>query len=557
MSMPSFARAALLCLPALFGLTGCFGPEPEEMAPVGEVDLRELPPACTDAPPPATPTRLLTRQEYDNTVRDLLGDATRPAEAFPKEPLVLGFENNADAHQVNPLLVSAYLEAAEAISQRALTQARARLLPCDEAQIGTAACGKAFLDALLPRAYRRPPTDAERATLGAFFDAALARDGFDAAVEQTLQVILQSPQFLYRIEQGQPAADGTWVLNGYELASRLSYFLWSSMPDEALFAAAANGELETREGMLRQVRRMLSDPKATDAVQSFFRQWLHLDGMEKLEKDTGAFPEFTPAVAHAWRGGVERFVSDVFWHGAGDLNTLFGSNVVYVNNATAPLYRVLGAPGEELVRVALPQDERSGILTQPGVMAMLGGPFDGSPVKRGVFVRERLLCQVLPAPPPDSAITPPDPDPGATTRERFAEHTSSAACAGCHVLIDPVGFGFENYDGLGRYRTTENGRAVDASGDVARVHDSVLAGPFTGAVDLSKKLAQSATVKQCVATQWYRFAMGRLEAEADGCSLKSVKDRFIEANGDVRELLVAITLSRAFRTRAPPAEAAR
>jgi hypothetical protein len=544
--MFSAVRTGLLAL-CCSTLGACFGEGTTQVTrwnPGG--DGTEL--ACAPEAPPATPTRLLTREEYDNTVRDLLGDATRPARSFPAEPRILGFENNASAHKANPLLVAAYLEAAEDIAARALAEHREALVPCDPAQVSEAECGRAFLDHLLPRAYRRPPGEAERERLEVFFEKVRATDGFDTAVEWTLQVILQSPQFLYRTEVGQPGTqeEGA-VLDGYEVASRLSYFLWASMPDDALLAAAAAGELGTQEGVTRQARRLISDARATRAVQSFFRQWLHLDGMEKVEKTELA--DDAP-VAKAWRGGIERFIETV-WNSSGALSELLTRPAVHLDAATAPLYGIPPPPPGEW-KVVEATGERAGLLTQPGLMAYLAGPEDSSPILRGVFVRERLLCQLLPAPPADIPIIPPDPDPNATTRERFAAHTANAACAGCHDLIDPVGFGFEQYDGLGRFRTTENGLPVDASGALTRVGDD-LRGTFNGAVELSQRLAASAEVQDCVATQVYRFALGRLEAKEDTCALAYVQAQFRESGGDLRELMVAVATSHAFLTRAAPA----
>ncbi len=550
--MPRAIRTALVfaigcVLPVL---PGCMGAgdaqvdEPVRQGPTGEL-------ACAPEPPPATPTRLLTRQEYDNTVRDLLGDTSRPAAKFPPEPRVLGFENNAGAHRANPLLVSAYLDAAEALAARAMEERRDVLVPCDPAVVGEAACGAEFLDRLLTRAFRRPPTNEERQRLSDFFEKVRTEEAsFDTAVEWTLQVVLQAPQFLYRTEAG--GRDGTdaegLLFDPYELASRLSYFLWASMPDDLLLEAAGSGGLDTREGVMKQARRMLADPRSAQSVQSFFRQWLHLDGMEKIEKVS---LEDDAAVALGWKRGTERFIESV-WQGSGRLSDFLTQPVYFVDAATAPLYGVEAPEGEALQRIEAP-GERAGLLTQPGLMALLSGSRESSPIMRGVFVRERLLCQHLAAPPADVPLIPPDPDPNATTRDRFAEHTSNPSCAGCHQLIDPLGFGFEQYDELGRFRTTENELPVDASGSVTKVNDEALVGAFDGAVQLAERMSQSALVHDCAALQMYRFALGRLEAKADTCALQEIQTRFRESGGDFRELLVAVAASHAFRTRALPA----
>ncbi|MBX5482053.1 MAG: DUF1592 domain-containing protein, partial [Myxococcaceae bacterium] len=497
---------------------------------------------------------LLTREEYDNTVRDLLGDDTRPARAFPAEPRVLGFENNPAAHQVNALLVAAYLDAAEAIAARAMVEHRDVLFgDCRSQTFDRLRCAEVFLQRILPRAFRRPPTPEELDSFRTFLMTTAEKEGPDTAVEWTLQVILQSPQFLYRFESGVPLTETENVLTPYEIASRLSYFLWSSMPDDALLAAAARGELSTPEGLAQHARRMLADPKARDSVHNFFRQWLTLDRIPTLEKDTAAFPEFTPEVAAAWREGIDLFI-DELWSGDATLRSLLTSRSMYVDQTTAPLYG-MSMSGDGFMRVDMTPGTRSGLITQPGLLAELAGPLSSSPVKRGVFVREKLLCETLAPPPAGVAVTPPDPDPGLTTRERFAEHEANPACAGCHAKIDPIGFGFEQYDALGRFRVTENGKPIDATGVVNGAKDPVLKAPFDGAIELGERLAASRQVSDCVATHWFRYALGRVEAPADKESLDAIRARFAESGGDFRELFVAIASSPVFRTRPAPKEA--
>ncbi len=494
-----------------------------------------------------TPPRLLTREELNNTLRDLLFDTTRPASAFPPENRTMDFENNASSHSVSPLLVKSYLLAAEEIAARAVKDHLRELVPCKVTDATADACAEHFLVTFTRRAFRRPATAAELAPLRALFAATRAESDFRTAVEWTVQAVLQSPQFLYRIEFGEPTPGESVVpLTGLELASRLSFFLWASLPDDALLLAAERGELGTAEGVAAQARRMIADPRARHAVRSFHRQWLHLDGLDALSKSSAAFPEYTPELRESWHQSVDAFVEDAFWN-QGTLSALFTSPALYLDARLAALYGQPVPAGSGMHAVSADPRQRAGILTQPALMALLSTSNQGSPIKRGVFTREKILCQTLAPPPPDIPIVPPDPHPDATTRERFAEHTASAACAGCHRMIDPVGFGFERYDSLGRYREVENGKPVDSRGELSATREDAIEGPFQDAVELTTRLAHSSQVRDCVASQWYRFAMGRLEQANDLCSLREVQGRFARSKGDLKDLLVAITLTPAFR----------
>lgn len=500
-----------------------------------------------------TGLRLLTRYEYDNTVRDLLGDTTRPARAFPPENQTTAFENNGADHKVHKDLVRKYLDASEEIAERAAAERLAQLLPCDPLATGEAQCGHMFVEGLLDRAFRRPATPDEVAAFVALFDSSHAQFGFTEAVELVIQAVLQSPQFLYRIElpaedlPGEPESE-LELVTGYEMASRLSYFLVASMPDDELLAAAQAGGLSTVEEVEAQARRLLETDAGRRSVREFHRQWLDLSGLTSVSKDPALFPALDPATAgEAWLDSVEAFTEHVFFDGGGTVADLFGSDIAFMSPALAAAYG-LGSPDPETGAYTLPGD-RAGLLTQPGLMALYARPEQSSPVARGVFVRERLLCQHLPPPPNDVVIEAPDPDPSATTRERFAEHTGKPECAGCHILIDPIGFGFEHYDAIGKWRTEENGLTVDASGELLSVDDETVQGEFDGAVELAAKLASSTDFTDCVVHQWTTFALGREPGEDDLCSVERVRQALVESDGDLREMLVAIATSDSFRYR--------
>jgi hypothetical protein len=516
------------------------------------------PQTCREPLPGAAPIRLLTRSEYDNTVRDLLGVDLAPARDFPPENAALGFDNNAEAHLVSPLLAQKYIDAAETLAARAVETRLDALLACDVEAQGLDACVQGFVRRFGRRAFRRPLSTDEAERFERLGLWASSRFDLRTGIELVIGAFLESPQFLYRIEELTRAdAPGVTVtIGGYEMASRLSYFLWNTMPDDALLEAAGRGVLDTVDGVEAQARRMLADPRARLAVRDFHRQWLEIDKIVRLEKDLEHRPGgvgLGGGIEHlreVWTESLQRFMEHVFFESSDPIGALFGSPIVYLDADTARLYGT-SAPGAELVPVMMPAGERAGLLTQPALMARLAHPEQTSPIHRGIFVREKLMCQALPPPPADIVIEAPEPDPNATTRERFAQHTEDPTCQACHVMIDPIGFGFEAFDELGRFRTMENGKNVDTSGRMVGAIEGAVNGDFRGVVELAARLSQSRQVTDCVAEQWYRYAMGRgaRATEADRCALAEVQGALRTAGGDLRELLVALTKTAAFRAR--------
>jgi len=506
-----------------------------------------------DIPPGPRPTRLLTRLEYNNTLRDLLADSSRPADGFPTENTVLGFENNADAHTMNVTLLEKLLDAAEDVAHTAVTERLALVLGCDRSVIGDDLCGELFVRRFATQAFRRPVTEAEATALADLFHAQRSLDGFEGALELVIQTVLQSPQFLYRIEGSPDGVQARYTVNGHEMASRLSYYLWGTMPDERLLQAAADGLLSTHSQVEVQARRMLADDRAREAVRSFHRQWLHVDGLKTTSKDSAVYAGYTEAMRASWQESVYRFVDHVFWDGSGTLQQLLTEPVYFVDAALAPLYGNTppAGTGWTMVRNA---NERSGLLTQPGLMALLANPNQSSPIRRGLFIREKLMCEAPRSPPPNANVTPPVVDPNATTRERFADHTREEFCQSCHIFIDPVGFGLERFDGVGRYRATEAGQDVDDTGEIIGAEDFALEGAFDGAGELSLKLANSVGVQQCIVRQHMRAAFGRADVQEDSCTTRQLTAVFQATGGNLRELMVAIATHDAFRTADPVVE---
>lgn len=322
------------------------------------------------------------------------------------------------------------------------------------------------------------------------------------------------------------------------------------MPDEELFAQAEAGALRQSAQIEAQARRMLADPRARDAVRSFHEQWLGLGHLGTVSKDPIAYPNFSTDLLPLFREETVAYAEHVVFEGSGTVSELLLSDYTLMNADLAAFYGLSGpdAPqGAEFEKVTVDTTERAGVLTHASILAVHASGDRSSPVLRGKFVREQILCELLPLPPNDLVIEPPPLDPEKTTREQFEEIGANPDCASCHALMNPIGFGFENFDALGLYRTEQNGKPIDASGEIVGTED--VAGPFDGVVELANKLAGSEDVRRCVAAQWFRFGYGRGDTEADTCSMDHVQEVFTESGGDIRELLVALTQTDAFRHR--------
>jgi hypothetical protein len=499
---------------------------------------------CSVPSPGPSYARRLNRFEYNNTVRDLLGDRTAPANDFPTEERRNGFDNNATALQVSPNLVEQYMNAAEKLAAAAIASTPS-LVPCDPVKDGEDACAKTFISTFGAKAFRHPLTSGESARLWGAFDAGRKLTDFKTGIQFVIETILQSAEFLYRVEFGAPPQAGQTVVKptSFEMASRLSYLLWQSLPDDQLRAAAQQDKLTTTSAIAAEVDRMIKDPKARAVVAHFNDLWFHLDQYDEIEKDPSVFPAFTADIAPLMAEETHRFLDHVIWDGAGDVGALLTAPYSFMNAKLASYYGVPGVTGETFVRVNLNAAERAGLLTQGGILSVLAKSNQTAPVHRGKFVREQFLCDELPPPPPDISIKPPELSPTLSTRERFAEHSASAACSGCHQLMDPIGLTFENYDGAGKYRSMENGKPIDVSGEVTR---SDVTGPFQGVTGLAEKLSNSQKVKSCLARSWFRYAYGRAETNADACTLATVEQKFKESGYKITSLVVALAQTDAF-----------
>ena len=504
-------------------------------------------PSCLSPAPGAAPIRRLTRFEYNNTVRDLLFDASNPGDSLPPEIKGNGFSNDAASLTTTPALVDAYHSVAGVLARKVTSDSAqlAKLSACDVAAQGDEACAKNFIADFGAKAFRRKLGDAESAALYAVYQAGKEGTGHLDGLRAVLEMVLQSPQFLYRVELGTPVA-GQGVLRptSVEMATRLSYLLWGSTPDSALMTAAAAGQLESKEQIRAQAELMLKDPRAREIVRYFTGTLYGIRGLDALDRTAALFPTFTRGMGALFRKETERFIDEVVWNGAGDFGTLFNADYTFVNGPLATFYGIAGITGDEFQRVSLDPARRRGLLTHASILAGTTPGSSNDPVVRGKFVFEELFCGHVPSPPVGLMVKPPPADPTRTTRERFAAHREQEPCKGCHVMLDPIGYGLENFDGVGLWRDTDNGKPVDASGALPPNVDT--GGPFVGPTELAQKIASSEDARSCFASKWLSYAYARSGSEADACTRAQLEEAFRASGGSVQALLLAATQTDAF-----------
>lgn len=477
-----------------------------------------------------------------------LSGPDRPSDPIPPEtrPPHWHYDNQAAAGVVTANHLEAYLTAAASLAEAARSQLD-RLVPCDRTD---PACVRDTLGDLASRAWRRPLEEGERDALVALAEG---QAGVDDGLQLALEAILTSPHFLYRTELGEVQGDEA-VLTDHELAAAMSYFLWGTAPDDALRAAADRGELSQPSHRAEHARRMLDDPRARDTFATFTTQWLGVERVLTTDKSPALYPDFTASVRRAALDETRRFATHVAFDSSGTWDELLTSTTHFVDGALAPLYGLEAPAGEGLVAVQ-GDGRRPGVLGQVSVMAATAHSDQTSPVRRGLFVRERLLCDTFGAPPPEAGGVP-DVDPDATTRERFDQHSADPVCASCHRYIDPVGYGFEHLDAVGAWRDTESGRPIDATGSLLDVErDGGGPGAFTDLSGLAAHLVASERGPACFTRELYRFATG-FEAVEDDCALQALTERFARSGHDIRDLMVAIVSSDTFAHRHATAEEA-
>jgi len=520
------ATAGVLCV-ALCALCACGQDHRPNTCSVGESRIRRLTPV-----------------QYVNTVRDLFDD----------QSIVVDLHADTDV-LISALAVEKYDAAATLLAPRGVQQLAA--LP--ECASRDDACAQAFIETFATRAFRHPLREEERAWLTSAFATARATLSFEDSIQVVTNVILTAPQFLYLTATGTAVEDRPALrkLDDYELAARLSYFLWNTLPDDALLAAAAKGELTAGngEGLRRHAERMLASERTREMAAELVDNWFQLDGgkvhfsIDEAPKDSVLYPQVVPELRVAMRREVDALMQRTLLDG-GTIADLFTSTSAYVNGPLAKLYGVTGGPtdADDWQWVELDPNQRAGLLTRAAFATVYSNAKVQSPIRRGVFVLRDVLCYAQPPPPPNVDDRPILGAEGAEalTIRGLTDLRTAGGCQGCHEAINNIGYAFEHYDAIGAYRDREieSGLPIDASASL--VHSGSTDGPVADAVAMSHALARSEVVSECLIGRWFDHALRRVPDVLDTCSLEAIRAS-AGSTGNLRDLLIAIIESEAFR----------
>lgn len=502
----------------------------------------------------------LNNLEYDNTVRDLLGVTATARTSFIPDEKALGFDNIASAFGMTSAQYEQYFNSAQALSDKAFADAaaRAKIVTCTPASATDTSCAQNIVKAFGLRAYRRPLQQAEVDALTKLAtDALAAGEDFNGAIKHVVKTVLASVPFLYRIEMdADPNANTKHPLDAFELASRLSYLQWSTMPDTQLFMLASSGELLKSDVLQAQVDRMLSDARATEFTNSFAGQWLGLRAFQAHQVEAMVFPAFDEPLRQAmFQEGVMYFSE--FLNGAQTMDKFFTADMNFVNTKLAAFYKIAGGGATDLQKVTNTTDQRVGFLGLGAFLTQTSFSYRTAPTLRGVWVLENLLCEHIPPPPPnvpdlDNPMVPASMTQSQNVRERLAAHRQNPACATCHTVLDPIGLGLENFDAVGAFRDKyANGDPIDASGVMPD------GATFNGLPSLAALLgrADDKRILDCASEKMMTYALAREVTDADHAYRDQIRETWKKQGLGLKTLLKTIILNDTFRFRRgePPA----
>jgi hypothetical protein len=506
--------------------------------PSGSTGEHEVEPSSSGP----TGLRLLTPTQYRNSVIDVLGPvAAQPVGQWRSS--IAAAQGGVAAAGVEDYEVAAMAVTAEIFGN---AEARLQVTGCTPTATADDPCVAQVIEKLGRRAWRRPLGGDEIARYGVAAAEVAAMLGGDPwlGLQHAVAGLLQSPNFLYRVELGTPvsADDPLYVrLDGYELASRLSYLVWNTTPDDALLDAAAAGELDDDAGIEAQVERLVASPRAADGVIQLFVDMFDLDALLSLQKDAVLLPKFTPTIGAAMREEMVRVITDNVLVKR-DYRRLFDTHGGFVDAELAGLYGIEGVFDSTFAPVTLPE-ARGGLLTLAGFLAINSGEASTSPTKRGLAVRRILMCQTVPPPPPDVEAELPEPgeDEGPQTkREQLEAHVTEPRCAGCHQFVDPIGLSLEHFDALGGFRATDQGLPIDPSGELDAV-------AFADAVELGSLLAENPSVADCVVRNLYRYATGHIEQPEEQAIVIALREALEDNGYDLTAAVDALVRNEGFR----------
>ena len=495
--------------------------------------------------------RRLTRNQYLNSVRDILGDVSLRTTLDADVPMLFLTNLGASTVTSTPRGVELYGEAARDLAAQGFADKvkAENFIGCKPQQpIGLINdCVDSFIKRIGMLAWRRPLSIEELATIRKVH-LIVATDLNDVfkGLEAATAALLTSPYFIYRSEIGSPQTDGTRRLDAYEIAARLSFLLWNSTPDLQLLEAAEQGKLSDSTGIQEQAQRLLSSPRARTALKEFFREWLGFDSLANLGKNSTVYPQFTPTLGSAMQEEFDRVIESLVFTPEKDFTLLLNLQSTFLNAELAKLYDLTVPDGDPkaFTEIELPANSlRGSLLTMGGFLATQAKPDTTAPISRGQYILNRLLCEQVPPPPVNVPAIPPDIAGGAhrTQRQRLELHTASRGCAACHIKMDAAGLALEHFDGIGAYRDTDAGLKLDVSG-------AIDGQSFDGAKQLSISLQYSTRVHACTVRHLYRHALGALDGKANETRIEALRQEFTNSGFQYQKLILALVASESFTT---------